>query len=235
MRKYNYGFSYVTIDEENNLNTSFDYCYSHKFVFDSQEEKRKLYNGEACFYTDKRYKRAGAFHNVTITPFLERYLSLKACIRRTNKVRNIPVNTIVSFRTDWYCEPLAHGTYCYRIKTENKFDPNYEISKPEYFVQPNADEWFNKIVNTLRVNGFLVGIQNNTGFLAGGVFPGQVVVAYGHNKIIGISSNNETFRGYSDGVDNILYAKFDEFDKWSRCDRISKTENIVTILNILKG
>jgi hypothetical protein len=41
--------------------------------------------------------------------------------------------------------------------------------------------------------------------------------------------------GYSNGRDNILFDKFGEFNKWSRCNEILKTTPIDEIIEILKN
>lgn len=50
-----------------------------------------------------------------------------------------------------------------------------------------------------------------------------IAFAVGCGLRIGFSSGNESFiLGYSDGVKEILFDYYDEFDKWSRCMGISK-------------
>jgi hypothetical protein len=62
---------------------------------------------------------------------------------------------------------------------------------------------------------------------------GDVAIAYGHNKIIGFSSFKNDLYGYSNGCDNILWDVYGEFDKWSRCNEISKNTSIEEIVEIL--
>ena len=60
-------------------------------------------------------------------------------------------------------------------------------------------------------------------------------MAYGYGKKIGFSSFNNDFMGYSNGCENILWDRFGEFDKWSRCYEIPKTTPIEEIIEILKS
>jgi len=90
------------------------------------------------------------------------------------------------------------------------------------------------LVDALRENGFLVSVYNsNPGFLIGEE-EGEIAIAYGHNKKIGFSSHNNSFRGYSNGDDNILFDYFGEFNKWSQCLEIEKKNKIDKIVKLLK-
>lgn len=63
---------------------------------------------------------------------------------------------------------------------------------------------------------------------------GETAIAYGYGKKIGFSSFNDTYLGYSDGCNNILWDEFGIFDKWSRCNQIKKGTPINEIIEILK-
>ena len=79
----------------------------------------------------------------------------------------------------------------------------------------------------------VVGIYKNYDVLVGNDMGGQIAFGYGHGKIIGFSTGNCTFRGYANGVDNVLWDHFGEFDKWSRCNKIPKTTTNEEIIDIL--
>jgi len=76
------------------------YCYSHNFVYNCEEEERKLYNAEPCYYTDDRFVDTphNYFHHTYLYWTRWKAISLRACIRRTLRCKNIPVGTIVEFR-----------------------------------------------------------------------------------------------------------------------------------------
>jgi len=231
----------------------FAYCKSHNFVYNSEEEKEKLYNAQPCYYTDKRF--IDTIHNYYGETKLHwtrfKYISLKTCIRKVLKCRNIPVGTIVNFNKSWYVSKFKiDNSYKFKIKKENKLDINFEINMPEYFENFTNCEFSKELTNKLRENGFIVSVTKNESFLTNmfntaialtgkkgfenSEIEGDIAIAYGYGKKIGYSSFKNDFMGYSNGCDNILWDKFGEFDKWSRCNEIPKTESIDKIIEILK-
>lgn len=214
------------------INDFFTYCNSHNFVFNSKEEMKKLYKGQPCFYTDIRY--AASIFNSYGRAYIyygrkKKPISLKACKRRILKVRNIPIGTIIDFNKDWYVvgKNVDLG-YKFRIRKENNFNPNYEISKDSFFEDFTACKFSRELTRELRKNGFIVMVKtdsfDNT----------EYAVAYGFDKQIGYSVYNEPFCGYSSGRENILWDLGEEFDKWSRCNQIPKTTSINDIIKQLK-
>lgn len=226
------------------------YCYSHNFMFNCVEEERKLYNGEPCFYTDWRYT-AGKYNyykdcylHFVRSEWGNRYeLSLKACMRVVNQTRNIPVGTIVDFNHDWYHTTKKNKvipmSYRFKVRKENVFDPQYEINLPNYSRNFIDCERSQKLTEVLRANGFIVGVsKGNPDFIMGMIgavqeytngqrdadqeVGGQIATAYGHGMMIGFSSADNTYQGYSYGRKNILFDYFGEFDKWSQCHEIDK-------------
>lgn len=223
------------------------YCYSHDFVYNEVEEERKHYNGEPCHYTDNRYGdgRHNYFKNCHLyfsrSKWGKRFeLTLKACIRRTLRTRNIPVGTIVRFSRDWY-----HGgkkidfSYRFKVKKENRFDPEYQINMPSYSRNFDDSEYCQKLTDLLRANEFIVSVsKGNPNFIMGMLATaseyatgkrgedvddeGQIATAYGHGMKIGYSTGNNSYRGYSCGMNNILFDYFGEFNKWSQCYELSK-------------
>lgn len=230
------------------------YCSSHNFVFDENEENRKLHYAMPCYYTDHRY--VSGIHNYygNCRIFWGRFspISLKSCIRRTMKCRNIPVGTFVKFGTSWQYRhnPRIDTAYLFKVKRANEFDPQYRVNAPSFYNNFLTCERSKSLVEALRKEGFLVAVHNhNVSYVLtminqaaritnrSGVdelIEGEYAIAYGFGKRIGISSNDSSFMGYYDGKHNILWDKWDEFDKWSKCYHIKKTTDIEFIINLLK-
>lgn len=230
----------------------FAYCISHNFVYNAEEEKRKLYNGEACYYTDARF--VDTFHNYYKNAYIfwQRFnpISIKAAIRRTLKCKGIPVGTIVQFNKSYYHPgKKINNSYLFKIRKENPIDIKYEINKPSYSANFSTCKRSQELVDALRANGFIVSVRSeNENFISSMISTaasltgkevevtkedGEVAVAYGHGKKIGFSSYDNTVFGYSDGVENILWDEYGCFGKWSRCNHINKTESIEEVIKIL--
>lgn len=234
------------------------YCWSHDFVFNEVEEERKLYNAEPCYYTDGRYisGRYNFFHNCHLyfsrRAWGKKYgLSLRSCIRKTLKCRNIPVGTVVRFARDWYYQGknIDFG-YHFKIRKENSFDPKYEINLARYERNFDNDKWAQELTDALRANGFIVGIsKGNPNFISGMLSQasefasgtatdirdeeGQIATAYGHGRMIGFSTGENSYRGYGNGCENVLYDFFGSFNKWSQCITIHKSTPIAEIIKEL--
>jgi len=232
------------------------YCYSHNFVYNCEEEERKLYDGEPCRYTDGRFSDTphNYFHNTYLHWTHWKDISLKACIRKTLQCKNIPVGTIISFRKSWYYNgKKIDNSYLFKIRKENSFSKKdsfeYEINLPKYARNFDNCEFSQKLTEALRANGFIVEVSaGNPNFLSSmlntaGAYigesidiqneEGQIAVAYGHGRKIGFSNGENSFRGYPNGCENILYDFYGEFDKWSRCIEIHKSTPIDEIIKIL--
>jgi hypothetical protein len=166
------------------------------------------------------------------------------------RVRNIPVGTIVSFNKSWYyAKRRIDLSYKFKIKKENKLDVEYEVNLPGYSQQFTSCEFSKKLTDALRANGFIVDVMTNSSFLLDMVnnaatytgqgepvdssLPGEVAVAYGHGKKIGFSSGDSDLFGYSQGCKNILWDRFGEFGKWSRCCEIPKDASVEEIIKTL--
>jgi hypothetical protein len=220
------------------------YCASHNFWFDPEEQDRLLHLAQPCFYTDWNYAggRWNFYREGSMGWWRKNGISLKKAFRLLKKTRNIPAGTIVDISHNCYGTHKSGKHYrlgfLYKVKRENKFDPQYEISKPSFFKNFNTDQKAKDLTDLLRANGFIVSVSNkNTNFLSSMIATaasyqgsevepeqedGETAVAYGHGLRVGYSSNKSTFYGYSIGVDLVLYDKWNEFDKWSRCHGISK-------------
>lgn len=240
-------FNSIEIPGYKNNNKYFNYCKSHNFVFNVDEEEEKLYNALPCFYTDNRYVEGK--HNCHLHWTRWKDISLKSCIRKTLRCRNIPVGTIVSFNKSWYYHKKKFGNgYNFLISRENKFDPQYEINGV-FTKNFTSCERSKNLVEELRKGGFIVSVYVNTHTITNmlntaiaytgnkdfkdPVINGEIAIAYGYGKKIGFSSFNDDFKGYSDGCENILWDKFGEFDKWSRCNHIDKFTPTNEIIDIL--
>ncbi len=229
------------------------YCESHNFVYNVDEEKDKLYNGLPCYYTDIRFKdgRNNFYKNCKLLWTRRRDISLKKCIRKVLKCKNIPLNTTVDFNKSWYYKTKeVDNSYKFIIKKENKLDVKYQINNPKYTSNFTNCDFSQNLTNALRENGFIVIVERNESLL-GNLFnaavaitgqgdledteiEGDIAIAYGHGKKIGFSSFKNDFQGYSNGCENILWDIRGEFDKWSRCREISKDTSIDEIVEILK-
>ena len=248
-------FNYVEIKGD------LHYCWTHDFVYNEVEEERKHYNGEPCHYTDNRY--GDGRHNYFKNCYLyfsrsfwgKKYgRSVKACIRIVNQCRNIPVGTIVDFKRDWYVTSKkrdypVYMDYRYKVRKENNFDPEYEVNGKSYS-RDFQDEWAQELTTELRANGFLVSVsKGNPNFIMGMLATateyatgkregdvdeeGQIATAYGHGRKIGFSTGENSYRGYGNGCENVLYDFFGEFNKWSQCIEIHKTTPIEDIIKEL--
>ena len=230
-KKYRANFDFSSIG----LEGDFEYCKSHNFVYDSIEEERKLYNAEPCIYTDIRYDIDGLNFYKKAYLYMNRSkpLSLKACIRRVLRCRNIPTGTSVYFGKEYYYPKKKFDVgFEFKVKKENKFEPEYQINASCFFNSFKTHS--NELVERMREEGFLVQIWNsNPGFIYGDN-DGEIAIAHGYGKIIGFSTGSETFRGYQNGCENILWDRFQEFDKWSRCEEIPKNTPIDEIIKQLK-
>ena len=250
--RYNSNFNYITIRGD------LHYCNSHNFVYNCVEEERKLYNAEPCHYTDVRYGDSRHNYYKDCHLYFSRSkwkgasITLKSCIRRTLQCHNIPLGTIVEFTRDWYYQgKKIDFSYRFKIKKENPLDIKYEINHPNYFKNFATCEFSKNLTDALRANGFIVDVRTNSNFIMGMMVhatqysgqdasdiddseEGEIAIAYGYGKKIGYSSRKNTFMGYVDGCDCILYDYFGEFDKWSRCAGIKKTTPIDEIVKILK-
>lgn len=239
-----------------NIDGLLHYCPSHHFVFDTEKEEEKLYNAQPCMYTDGRYSdgRYNFFHQTQLyfarahkvklhdnkwckvnrnPKKRKKPISLKSCLRRMRKLKGLPKGTLVKFYPDWSYTGIDQN-YVYIENRENNFQPEYEINYNSFSKNFLNDNHSVELVNLLRSEGFIVSVYNcNPGFIYSEE-EGEYAVAYGYGKKIGFSSNKNSFRGYSNGIDNILYDFYGEFDKWSRCVEIKKDTPIETIIKILK-
>jgi len=229
----------------------FAYCASHNFVYQPTVEEKKLYNAQPCFYTDARFKDGdNSYKRANLYWRRFKNTSLKKCIRIIRKCHNIPVGTKVTIGTSWYwTKKKVNPAYVFKVRKDNPLPIKYEISKKGYFKNFATCEFSKKLVDKLRENGFIVNVSSNYSFIGNmintaaayiGTGPvtdaseeGETAIANGHGKKIGFSSKDSTLFGYSAGISNILWDRYDEFDKWSRCCEIPKTTDIDTIIKIL--
>jgi len=235
------------------INGEFAYCKSHNFVYNVEVEKEKLYNGKPCYYTDIRFAdgKYNYYNNCMLRYNRFQDFSLKACIRKVLRTKGIPVDTIINFNKSWfYRKKKIDNSFKFKIKKEIINDIEYQINDPIYFNNFTNCNFSQELTNELRKNGFIVGVMKNESFLKNminttiqysgdhnlidSVIDGEIAIAYGYGKIIGFSSLTNDFKGYSNGCNNILWDKFGEFCKWSRCNEISKNTSVSEIIKILK-
>ena len=254
---FNRYFNYVYIKGD------LHYCASHDFVYDCVEEERKLYYGKPCYYTDARYLdgRGNFYKDCYLYQSRAKWgakytLSLKACMRIVEQCRNIPVGTVVEFNRDWYYTKKNSNrpipmSYYYKVRKENVFDPKYEINMKGYSRDFQNCTYSQELTEALRENGFIVRVsEGNPDFLMGMIATaqeytgqertadkeagGQIATAYGKGIMLGFSSGDNTYRGYSYGVKSLLFDFFQEFNKWSQCHEIEKgtsPEEVIKLLN----
>lgn len=220
------------------------YCESHNFLYNKDEQEFLLYQGKPCYFTDNRfYDGNGNFYKNCYIKNSKKDLSLKSCIRKILSCKNIPVGTIVKFNKNWYYPDhrKINGSYKFKIRKENKLDINYEISDPTLFANFSTCERSQKLCNELRNNGFLVKVYKNTlsytktSEYIDTKINGEIAIAYGYGKMIGFSSYDDDFQGYSYGIKSILWDRFGQFDKWSKCNEIDKNTDIDEIIKELKN
>lgn len=239
-------FNYIEIKGD------YAYCKSHNFVYNTEEEERKLYDGLPCYYTDIRFNDSKTNFYKTAALHWTRWktISLKACIRKVLKCKNIPLGTIVDFKKSWYVPGKRIDlSYKFKIRKENKLDIDFEINDPRYYTNFTTCEFSKELTNELRNKGFIVRVDsNNTNFISSMISTatslsgkeyettseeGEIAIAYGHGLKIGFSSGNNTLYGYSNAKENILCSKFGEFDKWSYCSEIPKNGSVQEIIKML--
>lgn len=233
------------------------YCWSHDFWFNKEEQDRLLHEGKPCFYTDGYMEGNHNYYGEGDMLWNRRKgFTLKKAIRLLKKTRNLPVGTIVNLNHNWSYISRKSGrsvrlNYVFKVKKENHFDPQYKVTRPSFFENFNTDEKAQNLTELLRANGFLVSVFNkNPNHLMSMISSaaaymgktvevedeeGEYAIAYGHGLKVGFSSNKSTLRGYTQGINNVLFDKGDEFDKWSRCAEISKeTSNEEILERLLK-
>lgn len=239
-------------------NTNLKHCISQNFLYDSEKEEEKLYNGLPCFYTDSRFSEGISFYKKAILYLSRRTppdnnkndwfkisrrpkdkskksLSEKSCVRRVKKLKAIPKGTVIHFKTNWYYPKTKIDTsFVYIQNKEKTLDIKYEVNEPSFFAQFTEDENSKNLVERLRQEGFLVRVYNSNPNRLIGEEEGQICIGYGYGKIFGFSTFKNSFRGYGDGCENILFDYFQEFNKWSQCNWINKETSIEEIINILK-
>ena len=234
-----------------NIKGDLHYCHSHDFVYNSHEEERKLYNGEACYYTDRFLDGANNFYHETyLYNHRFRPISIKSAIRRTLRTKGIPVGTIVNFQKSYYYRGKnIDNSFIFKVKKENPIDIKFEVSRPSFFANFSTCKRSQELVDALRANGFLVSVRSeNNNFLSSMISnaaayvgesievtkeDGEVAIAYGHGKKIGFSSYDNNLFGYTYGVESILWDEFGCFDKWSRCNEIPKITPVDEVVKIL--
>ena len=224
---YNNGFYSIELP----YTTRLKFCKSHSFIFSEEDEKRKLSNAEPCFYTDDKY--SGESSRIGIGKRNKKTKSLKTAIRHCNKYKEyLPKGVIFNILNKNYLIKKSGKTQSlhveYKPKSDSKVFNDYEITQTTELINNfNNDEKLNELVTVMRNLGFLVYVSENT-------YEGNTqALAYGHNKMIGFSELNTRYNDYYNGKDYILWDNFDEFNKWSTAEEISKDLSINEIIELL--
>lgn len=211
------------------------YDSRYNFVYDKNVETYKLYSGQACYYTDARFTKDKRdliqWNNIYFKR--RKYISIKAAIRRTLECKGIPKGTLVVFRKGYYYpKKRINNEFLFKIRQENPLGMKYEVSNPSFFNNFTSCSKSKELVDLLRTNGFLVKVSE---FEEGDGKKVETAVAYGHKKIVGFSelSKKEPLFDYCWGNDNLLWNKYGEFCKWSKCKPIPKSSSVEDVLNVL--
>jgi len=204
------------------------FAYYGDIVFDAHEQNRLLHDGKACVYTDKRY---GGFSDCPRWWLGNTTKAFKRICGNFTSLYDFPITIR---RWNRYRDG---GTIIYTLKP-SKEKPKFNLD--DYCrVDDINDKWLKELVIEMKAQGFIVkGPYHNDSFImtmVGGEsdMGGQHITAYGHGKRVGISSGNDSYRGYSYGEKSVLWDWCDEFDKWSRCNEILKTTPINEIIEQL--
>ena len=237
------------------------YCASHYFLYNEEHEEEKLYNGQPCYYTDKRFisgsanyfkecyivrdwfrrnqkkKKRPVFSKHNRCPREKRGhgFSLKACLRIMRKVSGIPKGTIVEFSTDWYWPGKRIDTrFIYIQKKEKLITHKFEIYGKSFTRNFDSDEYAQSLVTALREAGFIISVHTENPHRLIGECDGQSCIGWGFGKKFGFSTFNNELFGYHDGRECILYDHYGEFCKWSRCLGIKKGTPVEEVVKLLQ-
>jgi len=247
-RRMDYGFMSVEVQGD------FMYCKSHKLWYNEQEQNKLLYEGKACIYTDLRFEDGFNYFKTGVLHIGRRTrgkngkpLTLKSAIRRFNKTFNLPVGTVVNVEHNCYIprnrrrkKSVDHSLgYKFKVKKFRALPVDFQINDPAFEANFKSDDKAKDLTDLLRANGFLVQVyyvpeEKYTYSPDGGSEPEhEFALAYGHGLRIGFASEHGSVYSYSDGYKNLLFDYWEWFDKWSRCELISKTTPNQEILDIL--
>lgn len=165
--------------------------------------------------------------------------TLKSAIRTIRNVKGIPKGTHIEICNNYYFRNKdgnpspSKPTFVYVHDGANSGKPDYKVSLPEYSDNFTSDVWGNELIAELRKVGFIVKVEKSNPHILIGDESGEVAIAFGFNKMIGISSFDNTLHGYRYACENILYDYRGYFNKWSQALQIPKTETIENIVSKL--
>lgn len=228
-------YSYKKWFNEIRLPRKYRFLKEYNLVIDTILEEQKLYNAQACVYTDKRFEESlnkGYVSNFYWSRYT--YYHLDSCIRKVNRAYGIPKGTIVEFLNDWFWKNADDTSFKLKVKNYKPNPYTYNIDIDEYSKLFTDDHKSNELIVRLRQEGFIVRVYPKWVSMDLKYVYEEYAVAYGYNKKIGFSCFNNSLNGYSDSHDNILFDEFGYFDKWSRCIEIPKRTPLEEIIQILK-
>lgn len=215
------------------LPNNLGYCSSHNFVFNYEEERVKLYNGDPCIYTDSRYKISEEVYNARRkgSKFVR---TLKSLFRIVEKIRNLPVGIIIKFTNNWYfADKNFTIAYNYKVKSSKLFNPNYEVNDLQYLDNLSDSE----LALALSEKGFLIRTEYD-GYIDYSKSEREYnkdvkyYFAYGYGKIA-IFANEDIENLGCRGSKYVMWDKVGCFDKFSKCNTINKELGLDYIINLL--
>ncbi len=192
------------------------YNAEYKFVLNWRDEQKKLFNGEACIYTDKRYCKDISCEAYG-TIYLPKLKSHNECIDFVCKIKNFKKGDEFRFigRRTHSGRYYDSGVFTKDLKT---FDPKCEVTATQFKRKGNYCERANEFISALRNNGFLVEVYD------------AKVYAYGYGKQIKFWSS----RRVNGGVSDVLWSN----ETWARKNddfyEIDSDMPIDEIIEILK-
>jgi hypothetical protein len=207
-----------------------------KIILKYSEQEELLYNGKPCIYTDNNYSTEYNEYNYNINITKKRSgVSLKTVMRKINKYKNLTNETILL--------KIRNANYFPRLKMDLgvifKMKPTNDIvtfNKSKIFTDTSIikDGKIKEIIDILIKLDFNIFKEEFDENYDGTVIK-DIFVVYGANRKIGITQFDDTIYGYTDAMENILYDDYDEFDKWSRCKKIPKSNSVNDIINEIIG
>jgi hypothetical protein len=241
--RVDYGFAGVEVEGD------WNYCKSHNLWYNNKEQKKLLHYGKPCISTDASFRDGDNHYHTGVLsigrPTRGKYgktLSLKAAIRRFNKTYNLPKGMVVDVNHNCYLPKQHKGQkshsmgYKFVNKNFKVKDVSFEVTKRSFSNNFTFDDKAKELVNLLRENGFLVSVTHSDTYkceYTDYVEPEhEVAIAYGHGIRVGFTSNDsDGLTTY--GISDVLFDRWNWFNKWQQCEGIPKTTPNQEIVNRL--
>jgi hypothetical protein len=238
-----------------------DKIYGYVLI-DDEDENRKLHYGEPCSYLDSRIYQDDFVSSSYFTRYRKKKYSKKQILNILDGIYNVDKGAYMVISSNQQLVrkstnekkrfKLYHKPSYKRFRFRNDL-----IQSPAFTSNFKNDEKANELITKLRAIGFVCKIQfekeyiydleqgqteyngrsitseNINENLTLNSIEVECAVCYGMGIRIGISENKFSLFGYSNGCDNILFDKYDYFNKWSQCEEISKDNTIDEIITKL--